>query len=94
MKMNSKCSVVLVAGAALRDFHAVKVFINNIIAYDLGKMPYLLVLLVEDPKLVLNMASNLDFPPMVKYQFLLNNICLFSHSCYPAQTALPNCLGS
>ena len=58
------CSVVIVAGSSLWDFSSVRSTVDSL-GQQMLKIPYLMVLLVDDPTMILNTSSHPMSPPMV-----------------------------
>ena len=64
MNTPNTCSVVLVAGSALHNLQAVMDKVDSL-AQDMQKIPYVMVLLVENPDITFNTTRHVMSPPMV-----------------------------
>ena len=71
MNSPSNCSIVLVAGSALKQLGKIKKIVKYL-GQQLRMVPYMMVLMVEDTKMILNTTTDSTrFPPMVRLQMLL-----------------------
>ena len=67
MNSLSNCSIVLVAGSELKKLHKIKKTVKYL-GKQLRMVPYMMVLLVEDTKMILNTKTKSNsFPPIVRY---------------------------
>ena len=71
MNTPNTCSVVLVAGSALYELQSVKSTVDSM-AQQMMKIPYVMVLLVDNPNVKLNTQSRPMDPAMVSCQLQTN----------------------
>ena len=64
MQAPNSCSVVIVAGSALQDLSSVQATVDSL-GQQMLKIPYLMVLLVEEPTMTMDISSHAMSPPMV-----------------------------
>ena len=68
MKAPGNCSIVLVAGSALKELFEIKLTVESL-GEQLRMVPYMMVLLVEDTNTKMNLKTTTNsnrFPPMVR----------------------------
>ena len=66
MNAPSRCSIVLVSGSALKELPDIKLTIKHL-AHEMMVVPYMMVLLVEDPNISLNTDTFHQIPPDPRY---------------------------
>ena len=82
----NKCAVVLVAGPAVHDLYG----INNMVYSMMQTIPYMTVLLVDDPEITLNTTRHQMTPPIVRVNVEPSGVftddkLIFSYYCVGQQ---------